>query len=132
MPGGYSSGGTVAKASRDYEAYVPLMMRSMELDPGDHELPLRFAGTLYSLGLVEEAEPWFQRGLELAPNAPATMRFALERDWLLGNFTEVRDRAKAMLENDVENRLGSVFAASMYYVQALRKLGALADAPVGV
>jgi TolB-like protein/Tfp pilus assembly protein PilF len=129
MPGGYSSGGTVAKASRDYEAYVPLMMRSMELDPGDHELPLRFAGTLYSLGLVEEAEPWFQRGLELAPNAPATLRFALERDWLLGNFTEVRDRAMAMLENDVENRLGSVFAATMYYVQALRKLGALADAP---
>jgi TolB-like protein/DNA-binding winged helix-turn-helix (wHTH) protein/Tfp pilus assembly protein PilF len=129
MAGGYSSGGTVAKADRDYEAYVALMMRSMELDPGDHELALRFAGTLYSLGLVEEAEPWFQRGLELAPDAAATMRFALERDWLLGNFTAVRDRAKAMLENDVENRLGSVFAASMYYVQALRKLGTLADAP---
>lgn len=128
-PGGYSSGGTVAKAARDYESYVPLMIRSMNLDSSDHELPLRFAGTLYSLGMHEEAEPFFQRGRDLAPDSPATMRFSLDRDWALENYAAVRDRAADMLENDIENRLGAYSAALAFYVQAQRKLGASAEVP---
>jgi TolB-like protein/DNA-binding winged helix-turn-helix (wHTH) protein len=129
MPGGYSSGGTVAQAYRHYESYVPLMLRAMELDPFDHELPGRFAGTLYSLGLVEEAEPWYQRSVELAPDAPATRRFGLDRSWRKGELERLRDLAEAMLIERIENRVGSVFAATMFYVHAKRRLGELADVP---
>jgi TolB-like protein/DNA-binding winged helix-turn-helix (wHTH) protein/Tfp pilus assembly protein PilF len=129
MPGGYSSGGTVAQAYRHYESYVPLMLRAMELDPVDHELPARFAGTLYSLGLVEEAEPWYQRSVELAPDAPATRRFGLDRSWWMGDMADLRERAETMLIDRVENRVASVFAATMFYVHAKRQLGEIADVP---
>jgi tetratricopeptide (TPR) repeat protein len=127
MPGGWYSGGMVALQQEDYASYVPLMLRSMEIDPNDHELLLKFADALLVLGLLEEAEPWHQRAIRLAPNAPSTRRFALDRYWARSEYEEMRDHAEEMLLDQVENRWGADTAAASYYVYSQRQLGALDD-----
>ena len=89
----------------DVAGYVRGYLRAVELDPEDHELFTPLAMTLYSYGLVNEAEKFWARAYAMAPNDAASRTVQLWRATQYENAEEAMRVAREIIKLDnIENR----------------------------
>ncbi len=111
----------------EYAEFLRWRLKSMELDPQDHEIPSLLGRFLYQLGLFEEADKMLARARALAPDAPWTRILELELLWAAGNVERAILLAEQMIRDDVENRGGAWNLAMAIYAMAKIELGQAAD-----
>ncbi len=115
-------------ARRNYGEGVSWYLRSIELDPQDHELPALLARYYYFLDLPEEADLMRERAQALAPNEPWSRIIDLESHVFAGNTERAAILAEQMIRDDVENRGNAFNNAVIIYASSMLELGRAAVA----
>ncbi len=112
--------------SGDGVGYVSRFLKSIKVDPRDHELPGVLAAFLYRLGLVEIADDFRARVLALSPTSEIAYRIELLRAIAVDDDVAGIASARRAIEDDIEERRFS-FGGAVQHL--LRK--AISDGNVG-
>ncbi len=84
--------------------FVSQFLKSIRVDPRDHELPGMLAAFLYRLALVEEADDFRGRVLALAPTSSIAYRLALLRAVTNGDTQAAVASARRAIEDNIDDR----------------------------
>ncbi|TPV96024.1 MAG: hypothetical protein B7733_06920 [Myxococcales bacterium FL481] len=120
---GYLIGAELAVRRGDLPRGVELYKRGMQLDRGDHEIPVFIAELLYRLRHVEAGDRLLERARAIAPWAPTVRVLELKRAIVRAEFERASTLAANLLTEDVENRRGTYVAAVLGYASAMRSQG---------
>jgi len=104
QPNAYTNLAFASLQSGDGIGYVSQFVKSLKVDPRDHELPGLLADFLYRLGLVEIGDDFRARVLALAPTSEVAYRIELTRAKALGDEVASIASARRAIEDDVAER----------------------------
>jgi hypothetical protein len=104
----------------DGVATVKYLLRALEIDPRDHELPAGIALFLYGLGLIEEGDDFRKLVQAVAPTSEIAYLVELRRTISMGDVSASVAAARRIIEDDVEDRKGTFSEA----VQQLMRVAA--------
>ena len=121
QPNAYARLARVSSQLGDGVATVRHLLRALEIDPRDHELPAGIALFLYGLGLVEEGDDFRNLVHAVAPTSEIAYLVNLRRAISLGDISASLATARRIIEDDVEDRKGT-------YSEAVRQLMRIAAA----
>jgi TolB-like protein len=103
------------------------LLKAMEIDPKDHELPGMVAGFLYNLRLIEEGDDFRDRVMAIAPTSAVAYQVELSRAISTGDVDAGLEAARGAIENDVENRQNSYVGAVQYLLRDAVRRGTVAE-----
>jgi len=104
-PYGWLAHGYVQTAKGNWAASVSLWEQAAALDPNDPEIAADIGQQYLSLGLVSEAEQWFDRASEIDASHPVSLAAPLILNWVVdGNDKNNARRARELLNDNIENR----------------------------
>ncbi len=94
----------VAMQSGDGVSAVKNLLRAMEVDARDYELPGSLALTLYDLGLVEQGDDFRDRVLAIAPTSEIVYEIEMRRAVSTNDEQASLEAAKRAIEDDISER----------------------------
>jgi TolB-like protein/lipopolysaccharide biosynthesis regulator YciM len=103
------------------------LLKAIEIDPKDHELPGMVANFLYNLRLIEEGDDFRDRVMAIAPTSAVAYQVELSRAISTGDVEAGLDAARGAVENDVENRQNSYISAVQYLLRDAVRRGTVAE-----
>ena len=109
--------------SGDGVDYVAQFIKSVNVDPKDHELPGVLAEFLYRLGLVEIADDFRARVLALAPTSEVAYRIEMLRAMAVGDEQASIDSARRAIEDDIAERRFSYGGAVQHLLRTAVRNG---------
>lgn len=104
QPNAYLQLGMVALQAGDGVEYLRQLLKAMEVDPRDHEIPGFLAGFLYEYGLIEEGDEFRDRVVAIAPTSAIAYRIELLRARNTGDQDAILAAARHAIEDDIEDR----------------------------
>lgn len=117
QPNAYIYLGSVELQGSDGAGYVDNLLKAIEVDPRDHELPAILATFLYRLGLVEQGDDLRNYVLALAPTSEAAYQLELLRAISVGDTDAAVASARRAILDDVEERRGAWSGAVRFLIQ---------------
>ncbi len=109
---------TIDAREGDGVTYVQRLIKAIEVDPRDHELPGLLADFLYRLDLVEEGDDFRDRVLTIAPTSAMAYRTELLRATTIDDEVAADASARRAIEDDINDRLYGYRAAVRYLLRA--------------
>jgi TolB-like protein/Tfp pilus assembly protein PilF len=106
QPNVYARLAQAAMQSGDGVAAVKNLLRAMEVDARDYELPGSLALTLYDLGLVEQGDDFRNRVLAIAPTSEIVYEIDMRRGVSTGDEPAAVEAARRAVEDDISERRG--------------------------
>lgn len=106
-PNYYSYLADLEEDSDNLLAALDWSRKATDVDPQDHELAARMAGTFYQLELPEEGDHWYARVKALVPDSPTQHRLEIERAVARKEFTLAISLAKQVISAQPEDRRGA-------------------------
>lgn len=103
--------------SGDGVGYVSRFLKSIRVDPRDHELPGVLAAFLYRLGLIEIADDFRARVLALSPTSEIAYQLELLRAIAANDEVASISSARRAIEDDIEERRFSYAGAVQYLLR---------------
>jgi len=98
------------------------LLKAIEIDPKDHELPGMVAGFLYNLRLIEEGDDFRDRVMAIAPTSEVAYQIELSRAINTDNAEAGLASARRAVEDDIENRQASYINAVQFLLrEAIRR-----------
>ena len=104
QPNAYIYLAAVSLQSGDAVGYVSQFMKSLTVDPKDHELPGVLAQFLYQLGLVEIGDDFRARVQALAPTSEVAYRIEMLRAIAIGDEEASIASARRAVQDDISER----------------------------
>lgn len=117
------SSGFVAFSQERYADGINWFLRSMAVDPQDHELPAMIANSYFQLGMMDEGDDMLRRAQALAPQEPATRTTELLRQLRADNYERAAGLAERMIQDGIDNRNGALNLAVTGYVSSMIEIG---------
>lgn len=102
----------------DGVSYVQYFIKSLEVDPRDHELPGILAGFLYQLELIDEGDDFRDRVMTIAPTSEMAYHTELTRAVATGDEQAADASARRAIEDDINDRRFAFGAAIQYLLRA--------------
>jgi TolB-like protein/tetratricopeptide (TPR) repeat protein len=127
QPNAYTRLGTLSLRSGDGVGFVTQLLKSLGVDPKDHELPGMLAAFLYELGLVEEADDFRNRVQALAPTSEVAYRIDLLRAISIGDENASIDSARRAIEDDIDDRQFAYAGAVQHLMRTAARNGTVAE-----
>ena len=127
QPNAYTNLAHLSLKSGDGVGFVTQFLKSLNVDPKDHELPGLLAAFLYELGLVEEGDDFRDRVLALAPTSEVAYRIELLRAKSLGDEVASVASARRAIEDDVEDRRFAYGGAIRHLLRAAVRNGTVEE-----
>jgi len=109
--------------SGDGVDYVAQFIKSVHVDPKDHELAGVLADFLYRLGLVEIADDFRARVLALAPTSEVAYRIEMLRAMAVGDADASIASARRAIEDDIAERRFSYGGAVQHLLRTAVRNG---------
>ena len=106
QPNVYARLAQVAMQSGDGVTAIKNLLRAMEVDARDYELPGSVALTLYDLGLVEQGDDFRDRVLAIAPTSEIAYEIDMRRAVSTNDEQASLDAARRAIEDDISDRRG--------------------------
>ncbi len=97
--------------------FVQQLLRAMEVDPKDHELPGYIAQFLYRIGLVEEGDDFRDRVMAIAPTSEVAYQIELQRARAVGDREAGLASARRAIADDIDDRQFSYGGAVQYLLR---------------
>ncbi len=127
-PDGYSREAAVHMRFGDLPAAYRARVKSIELDPDDHELRGWLSALYLGVGMVDEARVALEQAEAIGPGEPVTLMTRASYEFYAGNF----DAALAIAERAIAERLpgrhGSEFTFNAIVIMEAYKNGEYDDA----
>jgi tetratricopeptide (TPR) repeat protein len=111
QPNAYAALAHVAMQSGDGVTAVENLLRAMEVDGRDYELPGSLALTLYDLGLLEQGDDFRDRVLAIAPTSEIAYEIDMRRAVIAGDEQASLEAARRAIEDDISERRGGYSGA---------------------
>jgi len=127
QPNAYLQLGLIALNSGDGVDYLQQILKAMEVDSRDHEIPGYIAAFLYPLGLIEEADDFRDRVMAIAPTSAIAYRIELLRAISTGDDAEGLRVARDAVENDIEDRQFAFGGAVQYLLRMAARNGTVEE-----
>ncbi|MDJ0918064.1 MAG: tetratricopeptide repeat protein [Woeseiaceae bacterium] len=108
----------IDRVQGDGVGFVKNFLTAIELDPRDQELPGTLAQFLYQIELLEEADDFRRRVLNLAPTSAMAYRLELLRAMGNANPAAAEASARRAIENRVYDRMYAFHGAVEYLLRA--------------
>ncbi|MBT8089858.1 MAG: hypothetical protein KJO01_06600 [Gammaproteobacteria bacterium] len=108
----------VSLQSGDGVGYASQFMKSLSIDPKDHELPGVLAAFLYQLGLVEIGDEFRTRVQVLAPTSEVAYRIELLRAMAVGDREASIASARRAVRDDIPERRFSYGGAVQHLLRS--------------
>lgn len=118
QPNALTSLADIALYQGDGVAYVQHFIKSLEIDPRDHELPGILAGFLYRLELIDEGDDFRERVLTIAPTSEMAYHTELLRAIAAGDEQAADAGARRAIEDDINDRRHAYGEAIRYLLRA--------------
>ncbi len=117
QPNAYTYLALVSLQAGDAVGYVSQFIKSLNVDPRDHELPGLLAAFLYRLGLVDIADDFRNRVLALAPTSEVAYQIDLLRAIAVGDDVASSASARRAIEDDIDERRFSYVGAVQHLLR---------------
>ncbi len=104
QPNSLANLAVISLQSGDGLDYVRQLLKAMEVDPADYELPGIIAGFLYELGLIEEGDDFRNRVLAIAPTSEIAYQVEMLRAINIGDIEGSVASARRAIEDDIDDR----------------------------
>lgn len=117
QPNAYANLGQLSLQAGDGLEYIRQMLRAIEVDPADYELPGLVASFLYQLGLIEEGDDFRDRVLAVAPTSAVSYRIELLRALSSGDLDASTASARRAIEDDIDDRRFSYAGAVQHLLR---------------
>lgn len=104
QPNAYVNLAIVSLQSGDGVGYASQFVKSLSVDPKDHELPGVLATFLYQLGLVEIGDDFRARVQALAPTSEVAYRIEMLRAMAVGDKEASIASARRAVQDDISER----------------------------
>ncbi len=127
QPNAYAMLGGLSLRAGDGLDYVRQILRAIEVDPADHELPGFIAGLLYQLDLVDEGDDFRNRVMAVAPTSEVAYRIELLRAISIGDEVASVASARRAIEDDINDRRFSFTGAVQHLLRVATKRGTVAE-----
>jgi TolB-like protein/tetratricopeptide (TPR) repeat protein len=111
----------------DGVGYVKNVLKALEVDAEDHELPGILAEFLYSLDLIEQGDDLRNRVLTLSPTSEIAYRTELVRAIASGDHEAANASARRAIEDDVGERQRAYTGAVRYLLRHAALTGTVDD-----
>jgi tetratricopeptide (TPR) repeat protein len=118
QPNAYTFLAILNLQSGDGVGYVTHFIKSLKVDPRDHELPGLLAAFLYRLELVDIGDEFRERVLALAPTSEVAYRIDMLRAVAVGDEIASIESARRAIEDDIEERRFSYGGAVQHLLRA--------------
>lgn len=127
QPNAYQRLAQVSLALGDGVDFIRQLLKAMQVDPRDHELPGLMAGFLYQLGLIEEGDEFRNRVIAVAPTSEVAYRIELLR--AVNNDDEEASivSARRAIEDDISNRQFAYGGAVQLLMRVAARQGTVAE-----
>jgi tetratricopeptide (TPR) repeat protein len=103
------------------------LLKAIEIDPKDHELPGMVAGFLYNLRLIEEGDDFRDRVMAIAPTSEVAYQIELSRAIYTDDAEAGLASARRAIEDDIENRQASYVNAVEFLLRDAIRRGTVAE-----
>ncbi len=123
QPNAYTNLGVMSLQDGDGVGFVTQVLKAINVDPKDHELPGILAGFLYHLGLVEIADEFRDRVLALAPTSAIAYQIEMLRAIAIGDEIGSVASAQSAIEDDIEERRASFSGAVRHLLRTSLRQG---------
>ena len=123
QPNAYIYLAVVSLQSGDGVGYVSQFMKSLSVDPKDHELPGVLATFLYQLGLVEIGDDFRARVQALAPTSEVAYRIEMLRAMAIGDEEASIASARRAVQDDISERRFSYGGAVQHLLRTAVRNG---------
>ena len=123
QPNAYVYLAVVSLQSGDGVGYASLFLKSLNVDPRDHELPGVLATFLYQLGLVEIGDDFRARVQALAPTSEVAYRIEMLRAMAVGDKEASIASARRAIHDDISERRFSYGGAIQYLLRTAARDG---------
>jgi TolB-like protein/tetratricopeptide (TPR) repeat protein len=123
QPNAYVYLAAVSLQSGDGVGYVSQFMKSLTVDPKDHELPGVLATFLYQLGLVEIGDDFRARVQALAPTSEVAYRIEMLRAIAIGDEEASIASARRAVQDDISERRFSYSGAVQHLLRTAVRNG---------
>lgn len=127
QPNAYWYLGQISLQEGDGVAYAKNLLKALEVDPKDHELPAILAMFLYQLGLTEQGDDLRDRVLALAPTSEVAYRIELLRAVATGDDDSGISNARQTIVDNVDNRRFGYGGAVQYLLRHAIRDGTVGD-----
>lgn len=108
---------TIELGEGDGVSFVQRLIKALEIDPRDHELPGMLAKFLFQLELVEEGDDFRARVLTIAPTSEIAYHTELLRAISIGDEVGADASARRAIEDDINDRRFAYGAAVQYLLR---------------
>ena len=123
QPNAYVYLAIISLQAGDGVDYVAQFIKSVQVDPRDHELPGVLADFLYRLGLVEIADDFRARVLALAPTSEVAYRIEMLRAMAVGDEDASIASARRAIEDNITERRFSYGGAIQHLLRTAIRNG---------
>jgi len=117
QPNAYFHLGQISRQEGDGVGYARHILKALEVDPKDHELPGILAMFLYQLELPEQGDDLRDRVLALAPTSETSYRIELLRAITAGDEDASVASARRAIEDDIDDRRFAYGGAIQYLLR---------------
>lgn len=85
--------------------FIQEMLKVVDMDPLDHEMPFQIAEFLYELELIEQGDRFAAQVMAIAPNSPAAEALRIVRSIRADHEDESLAVARRIIRDDADDRL---------------------------
>ncbi len=125
QPNAYSNLADISQREGDGVGYVKSLLRSIEVDPRDHELPGMLAQFLYQLELIEEGDDFRDRVMTIAPTSEIAYRLELLRAMHTNETSAAQASARRAILDGVDDRHFAYNGAIRFLLRSAIKNGTI-------
>lgn len=127
QPNAYQRLAQISLALGDGVDFIRQLLKAMQVDPRDHELPGFMAGFLYQLGLIEEGDDFRSRVIAVAPTSEVAYRIELLRAINLDDEEASIASARRAIEDDISDRAFAYGGAVQLLMRVAARRGMVAE-----
>lgn len=106
-PAGYSFPANIYVGKGDFVSALGAYLKTIEVDPEDHELPVVIGRLFLDMLDPEAARPWFEKSIAMAPDSPAAQAGMLDFYAASGAAQEGLALARKVLAEGAPRRFGA-------------------------
>ena len=127
QPNAYANLAGLSLQAGDGLDYLQQLLKAMEVDPVDHELPGIIATFLYELVLIEEGDDFRNRVMAIAPTSEIAYQIELFRAINSGDEEASIASARRAIEDDIDDRRFSYGGAVQHLLRVAASRGTVAE-----
>ena len=127
QPNAYANLAGLSLQAGDGLDYLQQLLKAMEVDPVDHELPGIIATFLYELVLIEEGDDFRNRVMAIAPTSEIAYQIELLRAINSGDEEASIASARRAIEDDIDDRRFSYGGAVQHLLRVAASRGTVAE-----